>query len=191
MCRSLGNPILYEVNSFIGANFYCQFDQKYIRKMAGKYMLLKAFLNHHHKHRNREGNKNAHELATIISLSMLIVFRIVTTLWCVASGLACSMFCLGCSSSRQCARFQDRGGCQSDRFTVFFSILSVAPSCLNGSVGGSCRAQPRDRCVVLWLYGFYQCWFFLSDFPYKPDTVSCLYQFSANFPYRLAKFPSS
>jgi hypothetical protein len=188
MCRSLGNPILYEVNSFIGANFYCQFDQKYIRKMAGKYMLLKAFLNHHHKHRNREGNKNAHELATIISLSMLIVFRIVTTLWCATSGPACSAWVVLVLASVRGFRTGVDARATASRF--FFSILSVAPSCLDGSVGGSCRAQPRDRCVVLWLYGFCQCWFFLSDFPYKPNTVSYLYQFSANFPYRLAKFPS-
>jgi hypothetical protein len=30
------------------------------------------------------------------------------------------------------------------------------------------------------------CWFFLSGFPYKPDTwVSCLHWFSASFPYKL------
>jgi hypothetical protein len=33
--------------------------------------------------------------------------------------------------------------------------------------------------------------FLLSGFPYKPDTVLCLYRFSASFPYKLAKFPSS
>jgi hypothetical protein len=35
------------------------------------------------------------------------------------------------------------------------------------------------------------CGFLLSGFPYKLDTVLCLYRFSASFPYKTGQIPSS